>query len=330
MKKIFALLFLCCCFLSSIFSATNGTQYVLPKNVYVGDTVEIRYIFRSDVNLLSDNPNNSVSELELNTDFRSFNSISEKCFVKKISISHIGTEYTLVMEVVVWDASVIDFPIFDLGQLIFDSLKNPSATNPVFWIDLDPIEVLSIAKKNNINVFQREKSPLLLPGTSILLVAFAFVILLVLTFLFFSITRIPIITSFIENFLYLASMKKNSRIAVKKLRKLYKKSVDLEDSDFASEFQSILREFFSFHFKEDFSSATTSDFSKIFARIFIDDIPVEFERFIDIFARTDYIRFAKGQVDSTFQKTEEIDEKKNLIDEVIFTISALGREGGSR
>ena len=66
--------------------------------------------------------------------------------------------------------------------------------------------------------------------------------------------------------------------------------------------------------------------SRKFAKIFLDDVPVEFERFVDIFARTDYIRFAHGKSDSSFVKNAEIDERKNLVDEVVFTIIALGRE----
>lgn len=304
-------------------TAEKGTQYVLPKNVYVGDTAEIRYVFRSDINLLSDELDSASSYLELITDFRTFMKMSDKCLVKKASISRVGTEYTLTLEVVAW--ADIDFPPFDLGALIYFSKE--SVSSPVFWINLEPIPVSSIAEKNSVTAFLPPEAPLLLPGTKLIIIVLSILFLAVLFFVIFSLAHIPIISEVIANILANLTMKRNAAVAVRKFKKLMKNSAKFDDPSFAGEFQRILREFLSSHFNEDFSSATTSDFAVSFQKIFFDDVPIEFERFVDIFSRIDYIRFAHGQVDSEFQNTQETDERKNLVDEVIFTISAIGREG---
>ncbi|MBR1713533.1 MAG: hypothetical protein IJ717_01115 [Treponema sp.] len=309
------------------FALDKGTQFVLPEKVYVGDTVEIRYLFRSDVNLLSDDVGTDSSRLALSTEFKDFDELSDRCLVKGASIERNASDYTLSLEIVVWKTDFLDFPPFDLASLVRKSLPDGKKPNPgVFWIDLEPIAVDSIAKENGATTFSRHKSPLLLPGTTALIVLLSVLFVSALFLVFFLLMHIPSISDFVSRTLVSATMKKNSRAAVKKLKRLQKKSGSLDDAEFALEFQKILRAFLCSHFKEDFSSSTTYDLSRAFNRIFLDDVPIEFERFVDIFARTDYIRFARGKVDSEFQKDTGVDERASLIDEVVFTISALGRE----
>jgi len=325
--RVFILLFNILIFsIFPVFSLEQVNQYVLPKNIYVGDTAEIRYVFHSEVNLLADDVNKTSSELELITDFKCFNELSDKCFVKNASISRIGSEYTFIMEIVTWSAAVIDFPMFDLGSLIFYSCDNPSSMIPAFWVDLKPIEVESIAKKYSVANFRPAASPLLLPGTTILLIIVSVLGLSLIFLLIFSLLKISAITLFLEKLLLLATMKKNSRVAVRKLKSLYKHSSKISDAEFSLKFQLIIREFLNKHFNEDFSSFTTKDFSIAFNRIFLDEVPNEFDRFVEIFYRTDYIRFSGLQQDSKFKKTDNFDEKKSLVEEVIFTITVLGRE----
>ena len=326
MKKIF-LAFFVLNLASRVFALEKGTQLVIPDKVFIGDTVEVRYIFHSDVNLLFDDLDSDFSQLALSTDFRDFDALSDRCLVKSAGISRSASDYTLSLELVVWKTDVLDFPPFDLQSLVLKSLPNGKrAASGGFWVDLEPIEVESIVKANGIASFMRHKPPILLPGTTGLIVVLSVLFLLLLFGIFFFLMRIPSISDFLSRVMLSATMKKNSRLAVKKLKRLQKKSGGMDDAQFALECQLILRVFLGAHFKEDFSSSTTYDLSRAFNRIFLDDVPIEFDRFVDIFSRTDYIRFARGKVDSEFQKDSEMDERKNLVDELVFTISALGRE----
>ncbi|MBR6913855.1 MAG: hypothetical protein IKN34_08665 [Treponema sp.] len=329
MKKTF-LIFIFLQFSFLLNAVEGGTQFVFPKNIYVGDDVEISYTFRTEINLLFDDfdSESDFSTLKLTSDFSGFNKLSDKCFVKNASITRTGTEYTLLINAVVWKTGTIDFQPFDLVSLIYLSLPEEkfAESRGVFWIDLEPFEVGSIAEKNGVVSFLRHASPILLPGTKFLIILLSVSLVVAVFLLVFFFMHVPAISDFFSRVLLAATMKRNSRIAVRHLRKLLKKSPSFDDREFAAEFQKILRKFLCSHFKEDLSCATTNDLSRKFAKIFLDDVPVEFERFVDIFARTDYIRFAHGKSDSSFIKNAEIDERKNLVDEVVFTIIALGRE----
>ena len=129
--------------------------------VFIGDTVEVRYIFHSDVNLLFDDLDSDFSQLALSTDFRDFDALSDRCLVKSAGISRSASDYTLSLELVVWKTDVLDFPPFDLQALVLKSLPSGKrAASGGFWVDLEPIVVESIVKANGIASFMRHKPPM--------------------------------------------------------------------------------------------------------------------------------------------------------------------------
>ena len=300
-------------------------QFVLPRNVYVGDTATIRYVFESNVDILCDGGGESAF-LELPSDFPAFSAVSDKCMVKKASVSREGGVFTLEIEAVFWQPGDVFFPPLDLGKMVNAAKEGVSA--PPFRLDLECVSVGSIVASSGNPSFLPQRPPLLLPGTNAVLLIFSSLSILFFASLIFFLLKVRAVSAFFRNFFLVLSMRKNSRVSVRKFRRLLRDSPKIGDCEFALRFQTILRNFLEVHLGEDFSSTTTGDFSRAFSRIFLDDVPIEFERFVDIFARTDYIRFARGLPDSDFIDTEEIDERKNLVEEVVFTISALGREVG--
>ena len=128
MKKVFLLLF--CFVLSGSFcfaqnlasknsSSNSAVQILMPKNVYVGDRCELKYVFHTDVDLFENKISGTdIKTLELLTDWPAFNKMSEKCLVYRVVLEHIGFEYTLTVFFIPWQTGVLDFSSFDLSNLV--------------------------------------------------------------------------------------------------------------------------------------------------------------------------------------------------------------------
>lgn len=270
----------------------NTLQSVFPSTVYIGDSVEIRYVFHSEVNLLgSDLKKNRI---DLSADYPVFLSQEEKFTVLDAYIENNGNEYIFLMNIVPWKKGLLEFPYFDLCSLISYSTGNKDL-NAYFYMNISPFQVFSIAEKNDVHSFLPPSPPILIPGTVFLIVVFSILALVLLGSIIFGIANIPQIRIRLVEFFYFQSMKKVSRKTIKKLLKLKKFSSEIKkDSDFALNLQKIFREYMSVHFSENFRPLTTSEISMKLNEIYNGETLEVFDEIVSFFSRTDYIRFGNG------------------------------------
>lgn len=308
----------------SVDSSPEARQLVIPKNIFVGDTVVIRYEFSSDVCPFPAEVA-ELSVVELSPDYSVFARLSGKCLVKSVEVSRTGSLYSLRAEIVPWKTGTIDFPAFDLGALMQFSTKSRSVP-PVVWVDFEPLSVLSIAEHLGADSFRPPSAPLLVPGTKLILGLVLVAAIALFSAFVFSLTRIPAISAFFSRLVVSLSLKKNARIALRNFRRLLKNSDSLGDVEFAARVQSVSRNYLSGLLGEEFSSATTGDLPRVFSSVFGDDVPPEIEIFVSVFARTDYIRFAHGLCDSEFKA----DERRSMVSSLIKAVSADVGSGAAR
>lgn len=301
MKKIFSLIFVLACFsINYAFAqnAENATQVLLPLEVYVGDQAEIRYTFRTAVDLFPNTP--LEFEYDINISDLPFSSLEKDCTVKKASFSRNDMDYTISIMVVPWRNGMLEFPEFDLLKL-FDASGLEGAKGATYYIALEPIEIKSIVEKTKITVMQPPVPPLIIPGTTYVI----FLLVLISVVLLFSVFRLILNTKNIrrkwKRFLIRHSYWQNAKNAVKKIKRLVK-NTKLSDIEFCAELQSVTRNYLENRFGIPFSSVSASALHEMFERIALEDMDTAIafcvEDLCQMFIRTDYIRYAHDSIDS--------------------------------
>lgn len=298
MKKFRKLIILFFILVSFSVHAENR-QILIPKFICVGDTLEIKYIFHSDANIFPEEVfSKNSSHLQLDPEYPHFMALQESFSIKDIYIENSGSEYVLSMAIVPWKAGNFVIPPFDLTSLVNYSLKSKKR-GITYIVSIDPIEVNSNLKQNTVSTFLPQSGPLLLPGTTIIIAAFAILFIVLFSALIYFAAKLPAFALLIEKILYICSLKKNSRAAIKDLNKLLKKTgFALSDKEYAEQIQKILRSFLKERFERDFQAISTgklySEFVDISGGELMDFQEKAVEKTIEIFFRTDYIRFSKN------------------------------------
>lgn len=322
-QKKFFILNLFFLFSISLFAenALSPYQILMPKAPCVGDSCELKYIFSSEANLFLPEDANNSTILELKTDWPFLSEFASKCFIQKATLEHSGHVYTLTFNFIPWEIGTINFPKIDLAQFISFSLEKGNSGG-IFLINLENVTVSSIAQKVGATSMQNSKGPLLIPGTTFLIILISVLFLFVIGAVVLFIIKLP---SLIFNFSLIENkrrIKKLNRKTLKKLNKLLKQNSD--DKTFCENISLIMRNFLSKRFDEIFLSLTSND---IFAKLksFAGDNFSENQEegaFLiqEIFIRTDYIRFAAGSIDSKklpeekWQTSLLKDEKASLVE----------------
>jgi hypothetical protein len=307
MKKIF-LAFAFLLILFPLFS--ENLQIVMPKIIYVGDTVEIRYVFKSkeDFGLPQ---KNGLLNLKKNSDF--LRQHAPDFTVTSGFLQKNGEDCTLCLSLIPWKSGFLKIPRFNLSYFIQNCRTDDfssSDKNLIYGqfdgharniIEISQIEVKSLLENNEKNDFFPQKSPLVLPGTTALLVTLGILAFIAFSALIYVILHLPKVSHFVTNLLYIYSLKKNTRKTLKKLLGLKKDSPQLpSDKDFAARLQHILRDFLTGRFKKEFSSVTTRNIYQILEDLcggsFLPNQEITVEKLISIFSRLDFIRYSEKNV----------------------------------
>jgi hypothetical protein len=310
MKKSFFCIFFLFVFFAG-FSQTlmNETLTVLPKDVYIGDIIEIRYSFTTNINLID----NLTVDIQLpeNPDY------------DILSMKLIGNDgsYQFVISCIPWKVGSLDLPKIDLS-------KYSQSLTTSFAIDIPSITVQSIVKKTGTNEIRPVASPLLIPGTTWLIYIFIFLIIIFLSLTIYLLIHTKKVISFWNNYIQNRISKKNLKKTVKQIKKLNKKSAKYDDSNFAKQLSIITRQFLSTRFKHNFNSVVSSKIWYEINNIFQDTLPdfIEDKVFVvsSVLERCDYIRFSGGkEEDSSFSFVERSSLSENLIE--AFTVLANQR-----
>ena len=278
--------------------SAENLQIVMPRLIYIGDTVEVRYIFHSEANFIG--ADESAAQLQFRTDCDFFVSQAENFTVTKASLEKHNSEYSLNISLVPWKTGFLQIPPFNISSLVSFSQNEQSAKKtPSFIITLSPIEVKSLVQKTGNYSFLPQANPIVLPGTTAFLIALSILALIVFAALLFILLHLPRVVRFVENFSYLYSLKKNSRKTIKKLLSLQKESAKISsDKDFSEKVQHILRGFLKKRFARDFSSVTTKAFYPIFVDLSGGELGEHQENAVEslvtIFNRLDFVRFSEN------------------------------------
>lgn len=327
-SRVFFFLF----FFNPFLVQAENLQLVMPKIIYVGDTVEIRYIFHSEDALFGGEFENPSAKLELRTDSSIFLSREDYFTVRSALLEKINTEYTFSLTIIPWKTGICELPQLNLSSLVnFSQDRNSAKANRPFVVSLSPIEVKSLVQKTKNHDFLPQAAPLTLPGTTIVLLVIAILAFIAFAGLLFMLLHLPTIVRFIENLSYLYSLRKNSRLAIKQLLALQKKSSQMpSDKDFAGEIQHILRNFLSKRFGQDFSSVVTNGFYPIFTEISGGNLTEQQEKAVDelvsIFARLDYVRFSENAKFLTETENNGTPERFTLIKNAVQMIADFDKE----
>lgn len=309
MKKVFLLLF--CFVLSGSFcfaqnlasknsSSNSAVQILMPKNVYVGDRCELKYVFHTDVDLFENKISGTdIKTLELLTDWPAFNKMSEKCLVYRVVLEHIGFEYTLTVFFIPWQTGVIDFSSFDLSNLVRASQKKERSV-AAFPVDFAPVSVNSLAGKIGAVSLRPPAGPRVVPGTSFLLIILAVIFLVCAGIVIFFVLKLPYFLAFFILAGEQRKIKKLYKNSQRQLNKLLKEKKD--DEEFCSQLTLTVRKYLCGRFDECFLSMTCGHFYEKFEEIACGSLSEAqgsaVSDIVEVFGRCDYIRFAKGSVDS--------------------------------
>lgn len=301
------------------------TQVMVPKELYIGDLGQIQYSFRTPVDFFSiaDKEKIHGDELSLDVETSYFLQNVEDCSIENIVLVRNGLNYNLCITFKPWKVGKIEFKEFDLLNLCRgkkqDNFKEEFSS---FNIKISSIEIPSTVEKLNINDIKPPKSPLMLPGTKYILLFLAILLIAFLTGIAIAILKLQLIISKYHNFKRRIAYSKNARLTKKELKNLLK--IEMEDKDFAQNWQRIIRKYLEFRFSTPFNAVTGNKIASLISSAVGDLLDtLEFdalEVLSTLFIRTDYIRYAMGSIDSQLLPIESHqaeflpNEKKELIE----------------
>ncbi len=276
----------------------SAIQIFMPKNVSVGDRAELRYIFKTEADVFSDH---ALTHVELVSDYAGLQTAGgereNRCAITGASIDRAGNEYTLVITLIPWKAGDIDFLPLDLAQWVRLSLQKKQST-AAFEIDLAPVHINSLVQQIKATSMRPSAPPLVVPGTTAILVALALVLLLLLSLVTAFLLRLSALSAFLRTKGAVRYMHKQARLAFKQLRHLERENAKnpLTMRLYAERLQRIVRSYLSRRFKHNFAASTTPNLALQCEQL-LDGGNSEGEQtaldaLTALFMRTDYLRFA--------------------------------------
>ena len=286
MKKLFSVIF-GFVFCLSVYAQSDVSQQVFPKRIFVGDTAEIRYNFRSSIDFFPENA--ETDEMNISLSSLPFETDNSEYTIQKVLLQRNGPSYTLIFTFIPWKTGKLKIQAFDLVKVLMGQSAVP------FEIAVQSFEVLSILN-NEEPVLRPQASPLLLPGT-IYIVYAAVIIALVLIceIVHLFVIRAKILQS-LKNHFTLKNYAKNARRTLRHLKKLFKKNQLLSDSDYCRKLQILMRKYLTIRFGLNFFAFSTNQFVPGIEKAtggFLSDSKYEKLTSLNgLFTRCDYIRFA--------------------------------------
>lgn len=283
--------------------SVQSQQILVPKQVYIGDTAELRCSFNYSSEILQQLTVQGVTELPVSAfllplDSRDFQ-------INKVTLAPAGVNYyQLTITFIPWKTGEIQFPPYEIEGINFS---------------FEPVTIVSLTEQNSITALQDSSSPLLLPGTTYKLYVSLILVVIVLFFSIRTIIHYKQVAFFFKNQKLKRKYRKNAQSTKKKLLALLQNKV-LAEKDISSEIQKILRNYLEVRFSYPFTKTVTSDLMRGFYNatlgLLSEEKEIAFESFVTAFVRTDYIRYS-GQAHF------EPDELNQLINELIDKIVVI-------
>lgn len=271
------------------------SQTVLPKQIYVGDTAEIRCSFRADFDFFSGVPSDQ-NERTLTLAALPFDCENDDFSLEKAVLQKSGSAYTLVLTFVPWRTGAVDIPRFDLAAAVC------GPNSPPYPIDPAPCRISSILENTGELSLRPPRGPLLVPGTMYAVYAAAAAAVGLLAVLVRIVMRRDELARALRGYAARRSCARNARAALRALKKLGHPSEKKDDADFCLALQRVLRNYLGGRFGRRFDTLTTSQLAAAFEEatggLMSGGRLSQTEILTRVFLRTDYIRFARGSADS--------------------------------
>lgn len=294
---------------SSLGLTVDSHQVLVPQNVYIGDTAELRVSFVSEKaeKLLK---GQSSVELPLSNFTEELN--FQEYQIEKINLITSGpNNYTFVITFIPWKTGNIKFPQYALMSEENLELK------------FENVSISSLIKDESVGL-QGQNAPLLLPGTVYKIYGILVGVILVLLILIRLIVKRDSVAASIKKRKLIKKYKKNKKETLKNLGKLLKKN-EISDVDFAAEIQRLIRNYLEVRFEVPFTKTVSSEIKGkyLFAVESASEQKVcAIECIQKIFCQTDIIRY--GQKSFGINKTSFLEkEKETLVEQLIQSIETL-------
>lgn len=337
MKKI---IFLMLIFLTSfslfaqnVINPNDATvqQILIPKEVFVGDTVNLKYSFRTTVDLfaLADKSKIKNDTIVIDPENKQLELYKKFCTIKNIQLIRNGLNYTIDIIFIPWQTGELDFAKLDLTAIL---AEDDVSSEVHFYVDFAPVTVDSLSEYLGVTTLRPPAPPVTVPGTNYWIWSIIILILVILILAGMLSAKMPKIIAAWERWKKMAGYSRNARNAVASLRKLSRKK-NCSDKDFGELWQKILRIYLNYRFNYSFNSVPGSLVSDTIRTVtgdmFTDTQQIAIETLSQYFTRTDYIRYAQGSIDSNELPVEEHKavfadgERKKIYKDTVEVISTL-------
>ena len=223
------------------------------------------------------------------------------------------------------------FSILSLNEK--DRNKNISYT-----ILFEPIEIKSIVEKTNLREMQPPAPPFIIPGTTYAIFAIILAAVIVFALLLRALIKFGDIRRWLKRMKIARSYRRNSAVAVKKIKRLLKNK-KAGDIEFCAALQNITRTYLAFRFDYPFASASARGVRDAFKKLCLGEIPPAIENSVEdltsMLIRTDYIRYAHDSIESQLYPPAEhqaklaANERKSLAGMALKAIAVFESDGES-
>ena len=286
-------------------SGAKSQQVLVPRQVYIGDTAELRCTFNSADAALKTLTSRGTKELSL--DYFSTEIDSSDYAIKQVTISPSGVDfYQVTVTFVPWKTGIIIFPPLNLEDTV---------------LEFQGVNISSLTEEKKQGSLQESRPPVLLPGTTYKLYGTAIAAVLVTLGVIRLIIKRQSVSFFIKNLILEIKYHRNRKRTEKQLRSSLSDRT-LSDKDWASFTQKTLRSYLSVKYQLDFSTLATSELLPAVFSItggIQEDKNDALSRIAEIFIRTDYIRYSS---ENTLLK----DERTQLTDDLLAAIEVIERK----
>ncbi len=273
---------------------------LIPKVVYVGDEAEIRFNFDWDGNLYSENAETFVS---LVTESSLDETLENDYTIKSMQLFPSQEGFVLSVLFIPWKSGTLDMEAFDLAT-IFSLEVN------TLLIDIPEVHIESILKPNDKGEINPPIGPVIIPGTTYVLIAILVVVLIVAVFTIIIFSRMKVIKAWIKSFFGKIWASNNFKKASRDLLILSKQSESLDSKIFAARLSVIIRTYLEGRFSHRFTAETTSSFFHIFDELFAGTVSSKASNFLqdlyEICVRCDFLHYAGVETEKAPLTTEEI------------------------
>ena len=252
---------------------------VLPRDVFVGDAMEIRCTFGCEVALL---PSGVLSVEIAPMDVSNLT-------VNSITLQKAGSSYMLSMLCVPWIVGYIDIPPFVISEHCVDSTTS-------VLLDIPEITVKSIVNYTGATELRSAKAPLLIPGTTWIIYLLSIVGIVLLVVLVVILIRFRSFRKKVRKVVSSFITVKNYHSLKHQLKKLTKAKKPVTDKQFASTVSHLIREYiscrFSYNFRSETPAGVVEAFNQISCGLFSVETGEAVQSMSEVLLRCDYVRFA--------------------------------------